>query len=95
MNESMKRWEAANTATSFTERWEQFNRHMWRCKAMYFGGDVEFGQFPGSLAGQRLHNYRQPPPTESQEFESVCDDSFTGLGRLRRRFEALDKLRVA
>jgi hypothetical protein len=54
------RWTYHNMLTSSTPSWEAYNRHMWRVEALYFGGDVEMGEFPGGIPGQRLWNYRQP-----------------------------------
>lgn len=40
--------------------WEQVNAHLWRIKALYFGGDCELAGWPGATPGQRLSDYRQP-----------------------------------
>lgn len=80
-----------NKETAWTDRarWELVNRHLWRVAAMYRGGDVELAEFPGSFAGQKLWNYRQPAADASQEFvESQETSPFTGLAKLTRRFHA-------
>lgn len=41
-------------ALNFTSTNDLINLHMWRVKAMYFGGDCEFAGFPGYNAGERL-----------------------------------------
>ena len=90
MNQIFQLYRQLNQETSDTSRWELVNRHLWRVAAMYRGGDVELASFPGSFAGQRLWNYRQPDPSESQEFVMSEETSpYTGCAKLARRFEAV------
>lgn len=61
-NETMKRWSSLNFVYCWSTgrnkqhgtNWEQVNRHLWRIKAMYSGGDVFLAGFPNALPHQRL-----------------------------------------
>jgi len=40
--------------------WRMVNRHLWRLRAMYEGGDCFLAHFPGALPHQPLWRYQQP-----------------------------------
>lgn len=40
------------------ERWRQVNRHLWRIRALYHGGDCFLAGWPGAVPHQRLYPSR-------------------------------------
>ena len=55
--------------------WDQVNRHLWRIKAMYQGGDCYLASFPGSLPHQQLW-------TSKACFSSHLAEAYPQLARL-------------